>query len=274
MRIMITVIGLLLQATFGSVINAADAAGNQLRAPAVPLPAAHAHNDYEHQRPLTDALDHGFCSVEVDIHLVDGKLLVAHDRSDVSPRRTLETVYLDPLLARVRAGDGRVYPGGPGFTLLIDIKSDGTATYRKLASVLAKYEEMLTTVHRREVKEKAVTVVISGNRDKKLIGSAEVRHAGIDGRLADLESDVPEHLMPLISDRWGSHFRWNGEGPFPDDERIKLQKIVDTAHRRGRRVRFWATPERIALWRELSAAGVDLINTDDLAGLERFLRGR
>src|SRR5436190_12307328 len=31
-----------------------------------PLPQLHAHNDYEHKRPLFDALDHGFCSVEAD----------------------------------------------------------------------------------------------------------------------------------------------------------------------------------------------------------------
>ena len=44
-----------------------------------PLPQAHAHNDYEHDRPLRDALDPGFTSVEADVWLVDGKLLVAHD---------------------------------------------------------------------------------------------------------------------------------------------------------------------------------------------------
>jgi len=42
-----------------------------------PLTRAHAHNDYEHTRPLFDALEHGFCSIEPDIWLVDGKLLVA-----------------------------------------------------------------------------------------------------------------------------------------------------------------------------------------------------
>ncbi|MEU9588105.1 hypothetical protein AB0D70_32420, partial [Streptomyces werraensis] len=45
----------------------ASAAGAQ------PLPRAHAHNDYEHDRPLLDALDHGFTSVEADIYLVDGE---------------------------------------------------------------------------------------------------------------------------------------------------------------------------------------------------------
>src|SRR5262245_58578952 len=41
-------------------------------APTTPLRQAHAHNDYEHPRPLFDALDQGFCSVEADIYLVDG----------------------------------------------------------------------------------------------------------------------------------------------------------------------------------------------------------
>ena len=40
-----------------------------------PLPPAHAHNDYEHRRPLQDALDRGFNSVEADVWLVDGELL-------------------------------------------------------------------------------------------------------------------------------------------------------------------------------------------------------
>ena len=43
----------------------------------VPLERAHAHNDYEHARPLLDALAHGFCSVEADVHLIERQLLVA-----------------------------------------------------------------------------------------------------------------------------------------------------------------------------------------------------
>ena len=60
----------------------------------VPLPQAHAHNDYHHPRPLLDALDHGFCGVEADIFLVDGELLVGHDRTELKPERTLESLYL------------------------------------------------------------------------------------------------------------------------------------------------------------------------------------
>ena len=43
-----------------------------------PLQRAHSHNDYEQKRPLFEALARGICSVEADIWLVNGKLLVAH----------------------------------------------------------------------------------------------------------------------------------------------------------------------------------------------------
>ena len=61
-------------------------------APAVPI--AHAHNDYEHHRPLLDALKAGFASVEADVYRVDNQLLVAHDRQDTNPERSLESLYL------------------------------------------------------------------------------------------------------------------------------------------------------------------------------------
>src|SRR5918997_4734977 len=79
-----------------------------------PLPQAHAHNDYEHQRPLLDALDHGFTGVEADIWLVNGKLLVAHEEAHLKPERTLEALYLEPLKKRISENGGRVYPGTQG----------------------------------------------------------------------------------------------------------------------------------------------------------------
>jgi glycerophosphoryl diester phosphodiesterase len=233
-----------------------------------PLPKAHAHNDYKHERPLLDALAHGFCSVEADIYLIDGKLLVAHDPGDLRPERTLQSLYLDPLRECAKTNKGHIYPKAIPFTLLIDIKSDGETTYRALSKILASFSDLVSD----QKTERAVTVVISGNRAKKLIAADDPRYAGIDGRLADLDSNLDKSLLPLISDRWGSHFDWSGEGDMPAQEREKLHALVKTAHSAGRRVRFWATPEKKSVWRELNAAGVDLINTDDLAGLSAFLR--
>ncbi|TDE41758.1 hypothetical protein E1295_28880 [Nonomuraea mesophila] len=240
-----------------------------------PLPRAHAHNDYEHERPLLDALDHGFTSVEADIYLVDGELRVGHDPEDLRPGRTLQSLYLDPLIRRVRHGS--VFPGTrQGLQLLVDIKNNGEATYTELDRVLKAYKRMLTTYHKGKVRPGAVTVVVSGERPRELMAGQERRYAFYDGRMDDLGKGDPG-LIPLISDNWTNHFGWLGEGEMPAAERAKLREIVATAHRDGQRVRFWATPDtagpaRDALWRELVAADVDHINTDDLAGLRDFLR--
>ncbi|GAB2730337.1 phosphatidylinositol-specific phospholipase C/glycerophosphodiester phosphodiesterase family protein [Streptomyces bullii] len=243
-----------------------------------PLWRAHAHNDYEHPRPLFDALDHRFGSVEADVFLVGGQLLVAHDPEDLDPARTLESLYLDPLAARVKAHHGSVYRGDRRpLHLLIDIKTEGASTYLELDRHLRRYRHLFTTYAHGRVLTGPVTAVVSGDRAARAPMEAQtVRRAFYDGRLADLGGPAPACLIPLISDNWTLNFTWRGEGAFPDTERDKLRRVVRDAHARGQRVRFWATPDapgaaRDALWSELLAAGVDLLNTDDLAGLKAFL---
>jgi hypothetical protein len=236
-----------------------------------PLLRAHAHNDYEHKRPLLDALEQGFCSVEADVYLVGEELLVAHTSRDLKPERTLEKLYLIPLKERVQANGGRVYRDVPTFYLMIDVKTEAKATYAAVGKVLGRYGDMLSVTRDGKFQSGAITVVLSGNRDQETIKRQKVRYAGIDGRLADLDSEAPAHQMPWISTSWGSVFRWKGDGPMPAAERDKLKEIVAKAHRQGRKVRFWATPEKPEVWKELLAAEVDLINTDQLVQLRRFL---
>ena len=248
-----------------AVACAATAAQGEEAQPATPLRRAHAHNDYEHERPLLDAVSHGFRSVEADVWLVEGSLLVAHDREDVQPHRTLQSLYLNPLRRLVAAGAVQ------RFTLMIDFKSAGAPTYRALAEVLQGYDEILTKVTGGDVRTGPVSIVISGDRPVDLIAGEEVRYVGVDGRPGDLDSDAPAHLMPWISTSWGSLFTWRGEGTMPSEERRRLHEFVAAAHEKDRVVRFWATPETEAMWRELLAADVDLLNTDRLADLQAFL---
>ncbi|MGY6657902.1 phosphatidylinositol-specific phospholipase C/glycerophosphodiester phosphodiesterase family protein [Amycolatopsis sp. TRM77291] len=250
-----------------------------------PLPQAHSHNDYEHTRPLHDALDQGFTSVEADIFLVDGQLLVAHDLADTRPDRTLESLYLEPLRRRVLANHGvGVYRQRAEFQLLIDVKGDANSTYAALEKRLynPRYSFLFSLYAFGHVKKRAVTAVISGGRPKDVMLGQKFRLAFYDGRIRD-QNDLgigsDPRVTPLVSDSWSSLFTWTGEGPFPAEERAKLHDLVKRAHAAGQRVRFWATPDtagpgRDALWKELVTAGVDHLNTDDLPGLANFLRSR
>jgi hypothetical protein len=243
-----------------------------LQAQVTPLDRAHAHNDYAHQRPLLDALDAGFCSVEADVYLVDGDLWVAHDREDLKSTRRLTNLYLDPLLQRARNYGGRIYPDGPEFHLMIDFKSEAEETYRALRNVLKDYQEMLTEFGSDGVQKKAVTIVISGNRPTELLASETHRLAFIDGRFKDMDDNkAAPDLIPWISENWMDHFVWNGRGTMTEGEEVKLKHIIGKAHEQGRKIRFWSTPETGAFWRKAHGMGVDFINTDRLKRLRSIL---
>jgi glycerophosphoryl diester phosphodiesterase len=236
-----------------------------------PLPQAHAHNDYEHSRPLFDALDHGFCSVEADIWLTPDGLLIGHDKKDLKPGRTLESLYLEPLRERVKANGGRVYKDGPAFYLLIDSKTEADSTYATLDNMLAKYADILTVTRDGKVEPKAVTVILSGFRAFDVIANQPVRYVGIDGRPENLDDKLPPELYPWISGNWQLFFKWKGDGPIPAAEKQKLEEMVKRAHEQGKKIRFWNTAEKPEMWKELLAAGVDYINTDKLNELQQFL---
>jgi glycerophosphoryl diester phosphodiesterase len=239
----------------------------------LPLIHAHAHNDYEHTHPLFDALSHGIASVEADIHLVDGKLLVAHDRKKVKPELTLQALYLDPLRARAKQFGGHIYPNGdPTFYLLIDTKSDTNATWIALRQVLEGYSDILTKFSGDAVERKAVTVVLTGNRPRALLPMETVRLAGLDGQMPDLARPNPHGIFIWMSEDWRNFFKWNGKGTIPPGEKAHLLDIVAKSHERNMKVRFWDAPQSTDFWAELRADGVDLLNADDLPGVEKFLR--
>jgi len=237
-----------------------------------PLAGAHAHNDYEHTHPLFDALEQGFGSIEPDIYLVDGDLLVAHNREDCRPERNLVKLYLDPLKKKFDANK-EIIPGLKTLILLVDIKSDAVPTYQTLEKQIEPYKPMLTAFEGDGIKTNAVTIILSGNRPREYLAKQSKRWAAIDGRLPDLDENPPRSLIPLISDNWSAHFGWSS-GALPADQAKRLTDIVAKTHQQGRILRFWATPDREEAWNLLYDAKVDLINTDHLPELAAFLHSK
>lgn len=236
-----------------------------------PLAQAHAHNDYEHARPLLDALDCGFMGVEADIYLVGGQLLVAHNPEDVKPERTLQALYLKPLAERAARGGGRIYPGAGAVTLLIDIKDDASTTWTALKPVLEEFRDILTEFDGEKLQERAVTVILSGNVPAAELAAAGARLAFIDGRPQDLEKNPPAALVPWISSSWSALFKWRGKGKFPEDQKKRLLEFIAKAHAQGRRVRFWGVYDEPFAWDILRKAGVDVLGSDNLPGLRDYL---
>jgi hypothetical protein len=255
---------------FVIAVIASQSVGLATEAPQA-LPGAHAHNDYYHQRPLFDALERGFVSIEADVFLVDGELLVGHYAHELKPERSLELLYLAPLRKHIESNDGRVFAGDERLTLLVDVKTDGPAAYAALDKLLEKYDNVLSTRLDGKPRPGPLQVIVTGNRPIKAIAADGSRRVAVDGRLADLQRKSPQELFPLVSESWTSHFKWRGVGPMPTDERARLRQIAEQVLEKNSVLRFWATPDAPAVWSELQAAGVDVIGADDLEALQKFL---
>jgi hypothetical protein len=271
------VLALLLCSGTGAVgASAQPHPGTSVVVPREPVLSGHSHNDFLRPRPLWDALALGLNSIEVDVYLVGGALLVGHDEVDLDPTRTLQALYLDPLRDHVGRNGGWVYGHERSLDLLIDIKSDARSTYEELVRVLARYSEMVTTYSASDVQARAVSVIVSGNRPRRFMLSQRARAASYDGRLEDLNARVPANFVSMVSDDWERHFEWRGSGPLSDRDARRLSERVEDAHQRGYRLRFWNVPVPAdrpmdEVWDELLRAGVDLLSIDDLGVFGQYL---
>jgi hypothetical protein len=245
-------------------------------AQSTPLLNAFAHNDYCHKHPLYDALENGFTSIEADIFLKDNKLIVAHIFPYFKGKRTLESLYLQPLLERVSNNDGKVYAGyNNPVVLMIDVKTNADKTYEALKPLLEKYKSMLSVYQDGKVVNRAVTIVLSGHKPYRLIEDEQNRLAFIDEDLRKVQRDsVTTNVFTMASCKYSKLLKWDGKGIISTTEKDRLCNIVIMAHKMGEKVRLWASPEKKVVWDELLSCGVDLINTDRLPVLKKYLNSR
>lgn len=245
-------------------------------AQSTPLLNGFAHNDYRHKHPLYDALENGFTNIEADIFYKNGRLIVAHVFPYFKNKRTLEALYLQPLLERVNANNGEVYTGYRNpVVLLIDIKTNAEETYQALKPLLEKYRSILSGYENGKMVYRAVTIVLSGHKPYRMIESEQNRLAFIDEDLRKVQRDsVTANVFTMASCKYSKLLKWDGKGIISSAEKIRLCKFVILAHRLGTKVRLWASPEKKIVWDELLNCGVDLINTDRLPALRNYLEAR
>ncbi|MFM7196054.1 MAG: hypothetical protein ACKOYP_14895 [Bacteroidota bacterium] len=223
----------------------------------------HSHNDYEHTQPLMEAITAGFRSVEADVHLKYGKLLVGHNAVN---RRSpeLSRLYLIPLNELFK--QGILTEKDQPFYLMIDLKTDGEKTLTALEEELKRFPDWLNL-------NSPVRIVLSGNVPKQQMLSEEFRGIRIDGRPDDVGRNISADRMPWVSDRFSNWGAGDGNGDISTTSLEKISALAMRVHAEGKLLRLWATPDHPTAWKQLQQAGVDLLNTDRLTEMRKFLTG-
>lgn len=207
--------------------------------------------------------------IEADVYLVNGKLVVAHTRNEIDTTRTLERLYIEPILQLFAQNKGKVSPDRKyTFNLVIDIKDKAAEVMPIIVGMIHQNMEAFN----RQVNPNAIQVIISGNRPK-INDYIEYPHFILfDGRPGEVYDDETLRHVGLISDNFSSYSRWDGTGDISEDDRSKLKRIIKRAHDQGKPIRFWAIPDNANAWKQLRKLGVDIINTDKVAEATKALK--
>lgn len=221
-----------------------------------PLSKAHAHNDYEHDRPFFEAFQLGFGSIEADVYAVNGQLLVGHERNQLSLNRNLKDLYIDPIIRVLKANKE-----GNFHQLLIDSKTSADSTLPLIIAALKPYAEL--------IQQKGFRIVISGNRPKPAQYIESPAWITFDGRS---DERFPTNKVMLESESMMKFGFWAGQGPIPAGLKEKLKNYVEQVHANGRKVRLWATPDSLLGYQALLDIGVDYIGTDKLSLLADYMK--
>ena len=268
-----------------------------------PVPV-HSHNDYARRIPLFEALASGCISIEADVHLFGGDLLVGHSARGLKATHSLRAMYLEPLQRMLESRNPHrfnvtdqspwrgIFDKSPNQTvvLLVDHKTSGEETFTALHSQLQPLRELdyLTYWNGSEKVVRPLTVVATGKAPFDSVMQLSDAHRDIfwDAPLASLPSASDDFATDPPSFRYNqskSHFastqyrnaiisrtKASDESMLTPRDRDMAATQAEQAAARGLLTRYWNTPTsppnlRDSVWRWVIGADTGVINMDDMS---------
>lgn len=228
-------------------------------AAAQPPVLIHSHNDYAQRVPFYQAYAQQVSSIEADVFLHDGQLLVGHDVEDLRADMTFEALYVEPIVTLFARNGGRAFrDSDQTLQLMVELKSETDPTLRAVAALLGRWPEVFDP----EVNPAAVRVAVTGRVPAPEAFDRYPRFLGFDGAWdADYTPEQLERIA-LISTNFRDFSQWNGKGTIIPAEKERLEQVIARAHEQGKPVRFWNAPEGTTVYYTFYDMGIDYINTD------------
>jgi alkaline phosphatase len=222
----------------------------------------HSHNDYFQKQPFVTAFEAGMTSIETDVFLWNQNLYVAHTLFEIDWTCTFEALYVQPVVYAVRSG--KAYP----MQLMIDVKTGAEATLDIITRELARYPDVFND-------KSMIKIVISGNRPTPSVWNKYPSYIQFDGRPNEVYTSEQWQRVGLVSDNFNAYkTTWWGKDILCPKTCERLKKVLNYVHSKGKKMRFWKTPDNKAAWEVLTNLGVDFINTDSPCALKSFFENK
>ncbi|MGV3710531.1 MAG: hypothetical protein ACO1Q7_17000 [Gemmatimonas sp.] len=236
---------------------------------------AYAHNDYNNQNPLYDAVTMGFRGVEVDVFLVDGVLRVGHSRRQAKKGPRLDSLYLEPIRDMVYRcnREAAVRPAiVEPFLLNVEVKERSVETLAALYPLILAMDEVLGVVGRpsSSLKVNAMLVGYSGAEEGAALSYQEL---GVSCKLEKLDllrACLSDSRVRMLSIDYGKTMgRWYTLEIQRERWMRAIRAIAVTEP--DKILRVYNVPENREVYRELLQSSVDIIGTKNLARTAELL---
>lgn len=219
----------------------------------------HSHNDYVREVPFYQAYSQKVNSIEADVFLHNGELLVGHDKKDLIPERSFDNMYLQPIVSLFRLNGGRAWrDSDTRLQLMVELKSATAPAMKVLVEKLDRYPDVFDP----KVNPEAVRVVITGKVPAPENFSSYPAYIGYDGNIDNDYTKEQLERVALFSANFRSYSTWNGKGAILPGELERLTEVIGRAHSLDRPIRFWNAPEGVTVYYTFLNMGIDYINTD------------
>lgn len=291
------------------VLHLASFVGAQTPDKPKPLPIS-AHNCYPvddlGKNRLAEALALGIDNIEIDLGWDPEKkrLIVGHD---AAPKAGLDYPTFEEFIGPVLEAPAR--PDGAPTVLTLDWKTESPDAIAKLKAFLDAHADLLSSAPKSDpspMTARKLTVCFTGSTKAKATYDGLIPKGGTYRAFADVvhsrgsyRDDPTSYAKePATAYNRFLTFDWStveSGGPplardWTNDEAARLKAIVDSAHARGYRVRFYclnargpvlsvpyrfASPDAARLrWNAAAEAGADWIASDDYREIVSEMRKR
>ncbi|KAF7954854.1 uncharacterized protein EAE97_000113 [Botrytis byssoidea] len=250
--------------------------------------------------PLFEALAAGCTSIEADIHLStqaeSRDLLVGHNTNSLTQERTLQSLYIGPLLEILENINERitvsndtvkdwngVFQSSPSttLTLLLDFKSDGIELWphviQQLESLRIKdwltYWDSSSGIH-----WAPIIIVASGNASFDVL-KANTTYRDISNPVYNITNSY--YASTSITKALGTQLLWR----FSSAQLHRIRSQITAANEKGLKARYWNTPAWSITFQDyitgvLVEHGIGILNVDSFESvlcfplLTRFAQNR
>lgn len=250
------------------------------------IPHGHSHNDYMQKRPLYEAIELGYGSLEIDVCLdKHNQIRVAHSTVFLSSKKTIEEMYFDPIVKMIKEKDTLFkYSGSAPLTLMIDIKTQADSTYIHLKKIFIKYASFITQYKNDQIIYWApLKICISGNKPWSAMLKDSLLFAKMDGPffLGGPDSSLSDfmdinknqvRLMERASTHYKKYLEYKKHFKTEEDLLLDMQVINSLYGEIGIATRFWGVPNTEKKWKVLLLSGVRWINVDKLKKFALFYK--